>query len=46
MTIVDPDWLAARVTADNAARAATLTTLLPRLIDYLIDPDVPDATVQ
>ena len=46
VTIVDPDWLAARVTADNAARAATLTTLLPRLIDYLIDPDVPDATVQ
>ncbi len=46
MTIVDPDWLAARVTADNAARAATLTTLLPKLINYLIDPDVHDATVQ
>jgi hypothetical protein len=46
VTIVDPDWLAARVTADNAARAATLPTLLPQLIDYLIDPDVPDATVQ
>jgi hypothetical protein len=46
VTIVDPDWLVARVTADNAARAATLTTLLPQLIDYLIDPDLPDATVQ
>jgi hypothetical protein len=41
VTIVDPDWLVARVTADNAARAATLTTLLPQLIDYLIDPISP-----
>jgi hypothetical protein len=34
--IVDPRWLAARVAADTAARAATLTTLLPELINYLV----------
>jgi hypothetical protein len=45
-TVVDPGWLAARVAADNAARAATVTTLLPDLINYLIDPDVPDRTVE
>jgi hypothetical protein len=35
--IVDPRWLSARVTADTAARAATLSTLLPELINYLIE---------
>jgi hypothetical protein len=34
---VDPRWLAARVAADTAARAATLNTLLPELINYLIE---------
>jgi hypothetical protein len=34
---VDPGWLAARVAADTAARAATLSTLLPELIEYLIE---------
>jgi hypothetical protein len=33
--IVDPNWLAARVAADTAARAATLNTLVPDLINYL-----------
>jgi hypothetical protein len=32
---VDPNWLAARVAADTAARAATLNTLVPDLINYL-----------
>jgi hypothetical protein len=32
---VDPNWLAARVAADAAARAATRNTLVPDLIDYL-----------
>lgn len=32
---VDPNWLAARVAADTAARAATRNTLVPDLIDYL-----------
>ena len=32
---VDPDWLAARTSADTSARAATLSSLLPELIDYL-----------
>jgi hypothetical protein len=45
VTVVDPDWLAARVAADNDARAATLSTLLPQLINYLIDTDAPDPTV-
>jgi hypothetical protein len=35
--IIDPRWLSARVTADTAARAATLSTLLPELINYLIE---------
>jgi hypothetical protein len=35
--IIDPGWLSARVTADTSARAATLTTLLPELINYLIE---------
>ena len=34
---VDPAWLAARAAADTSARAATLGTLLPELINYLID---------
>jgi hypothetical protein len=33
--IVDPGWLATRVAADTAARAATVGTLLPALINYL-----------
>jgi hypothetical protein len=33
---VDPGWLAARVAADTAARAATLSTLLPELTNHLI----------
>jgi hypothetical protein len=32
---VDSNWLAARVAADTAARAATLKTLVPDLINYL-----------
>jgi hypothetical protein len=32
---VNPNWLAARVAADTAARAATLNTLVPDLINYL-----------
>lgn len=34
---VDPGWLAARVAADSAARATTLSTLLPELSNYLIE---------
>jgi len=34
---VDPSWLAARAAADTSARAATLASLLPELINYLID---------
>jgi hypothetical protein len=34
--IVDPRWLAARVAADTSARAATIDTLLPSLINHLI----------
>jgi hypothetical protein len=34
---VDPAWLAARAAADTSARAATLGSLLPELINYLID---------
>ena len=32
---VEASWLAARVTADDAARAATIDTLLPRLIEQI-----------
>lgn len=32
---VDANWLAARVAADTAARATTLNTLVPDLINYL-----------
>jgi hypothetical protein len=35
---VDADWLAARVAADTSARAVTVSTLLPELINCLIDP--------
>jgi hypothetical protein len=45
-TIVDPGWLAARVAADNAARAVTVSTLLPELINYLIARAGSDATVE
>jgi hypothetical protein len=34
---VDPRWLAARAAADTSARAATVGTLLPELINYLIE---------
>ena len=34
---VDPGWLAARAAADTSARAATVGTLLPELINYLIE---------
>jgi hypothetical protein len=34
---VDPSWLAARVAADTAARATTVSALVPELINYLID---------
>jgi hypothetical protein len=34
---VDLSWLAVRVAADTAARATTVSTLLPELINYLID---------
>jgi hypothetical protein len=34
---VDPRWLAARAAADTSARAATVDTLLPELINYLIE---------
>jgi hypothetical protein len=34
---VDGNWLAARAAADTSARAATVGTLLPELINYLID---------
>jgi hypothetical protein len=42
----DPDWLAARVAADDAARATTVTTLLPELRTYLIEAAGPGGTVQ
>jgi len=45
-TLVDPDWLAARVAADDAARAATVNTLLPQLSRYLIEAAGPGGTVQ
>jgi hypothetical protein len=45
-TLVDPDWLAARVAADNDARAATLDTLLPELINYLSAWTGSDTTVE
>jgi hypothetical protein len=45
-TLVDPDWLAARVAADDAARATTVTTLLPELSTYLIEAAGPGGTVQ
>jgi hypothetical protein len=45
-TLVDPDWLAARVAADDAARAATVSTLLPELSRYLIEAAEPGGTVQ
>jgi hypothetical protein len=45
-TVVDPDWLAARVAADDAARAATVSTLLPELNTYLIEAAGPGSTVQ
>jgi hypothetical protein len=45
-TIVDPGWLAARVAADNAARAATVSTLIPELINYLIARMDSDATIE
>lgn len=45
-TLVDPDWLAARVAADGAARAATVSTLLPELSRYLIEAAGPRGTVQ
>jgi hypothetical protein len=45
-TLVDPDWLAARVAADDAARAATVSTLLPELSRYLIEAAGPGGTVQ
>jgi hypothetical protein len=34
---VDADWLAARAAADTSARDVTVWTLLPELINYLID---------
>jgi hypothetical protein len=34
---IDPAWLAARAPADASARAATLDSLLPELINYLIN---------
>jgi hypothetical protein len=43
---VDPGWLAARVAADTAARAATIDTLLPELINYLIKTGGPQAVVE
>ena len=45
-TLVDPEWLAARVAADDAARAATVSTLLPELSRYLIEAAGPGGTVQ
>ena len=45
-TLVDPGWLAARVAADDAARGATVSTLLPELSTYLIDAAGPLSTVQ
>ena len=45
-TLVDPGWLAARVAADDAARAATVSTLLPELSTYLMDAAGPGSTVQ
>jgi hypothetical protein len=35
--VVDPRWLAARAAADTSARASTVDTLLPDLINYLIE---------
>ena len=43
--IVDPSWLAARVAADTSARAATVDTLLPELINYLIESAAIDGDV-
>jgi hypothetical protein len=45
-TIVDPGWLAVRVAADTAARAATVSTLLPQLINYVGDLGSPGDTVE
>lgn len=43
---VDPNWLAARVAADTAARAATLKTLVPDLINYLAVTGDHDDTLE
>ena len=43
---VNPNWLAARVAADTAARAATLNTLVPHLINYLAVTGDHDGTLE
>jgi hypothetical protein len=43
---VDPNWLAARVAADTAARATTLKTLVPDLINYLAVTGDHDDTLE
>src|SRR5215207_6706404 len=42
----DARWLALRVEADNAARALTAGTLLPRLVQYLATRGAADSGVE
>jgi len=44
--VVDPSWLAARTAADTAARATTVSTLLPELINYLITRGLRDRVLE
>jgi hypothetical protein len=43
MPLTDAGWLALRVPADNAARASTVDTLLPRLVQYLAAAGAADS---
>jgi hypothetical protein len=43
---VDPGWLAARAAADTSARASTVETLLPDLINYLIEIRAVDGILE
>jgi hypothetical protein len=43
---VDPRWLAARAAADSSARAATIDTLLPELINYLTKAAGSEAVIE
>jgi hypothetical protein len=43
---VDPGWLAARAAADTSARASTVESLLPDLINYLIEIRAVDGVLE